>query len=147
MGRESKVTMSERLGLIENKLDALAQSMERGFTAVDHRFVGVDHRFEAVDQRFDAIDQRFEAVDQRFDAIDGRFEAADPRIDQFEARSTIQVESLRDDIQRMGEGYGATLDGIGRALEEIRESLTTKVSDHDRAPENQASRLNAFEKR
>ena len=109
--------MQDRLGNVERKLDALSASS---------------------DQRFEAVDQRFDAMDRRFDAMDGRF-------DRLEAQSTLQVEELRDLVQRAAEGYGATLEHINRRLGEIHESVTRRLDDHDAALENHAKRITTLE--
>jgi tetrahydromethanopterin S-methyltransferase subunit G len=94
-------------------------------------------RLDVVEQKLDALAA---SVDQRFDAVDLRF-------DRLEIQSTLQVEEFRDLVQRTAEGYGATLDHIGRRLDELHQAVTTKFTDHDRVLENHAGRLDAIERR
>jgi DNA anti-recombination protein RmuC len=53
----------QRATWTDERLDDLAQS-------IDRRFDQVDLRFQQVDQRFEQIDRRFEQVDRRFDRVD-----------------------------------------------------------------------------
>ena len=139
---------------IEAKVDALSDSMARGFARADERLDSIDGGFERVDERFDAIDQRFVQVDQRFDAVDQRFarvderfDAVDQRFDGLEQQIKIQTEALREDIQKAAEGYAATLEQISRDLSGVRDSLSTKLGDHESALKDHARRLDVLEKR
>jgi DNA anti-recombination protein RmuC len=53
----------QRATWTDERLDDLAQG-------IDRRFDQVDRRFEQMDQRFEQIDRRFEQVDRRLDRID-----------------------------------------------------------------------------
>jgi hypothetical protein len=50
----------------DERLDDLAQRMDRGFDRLDARFERLDIRFERLDAR---IDDRFDAMNARFDAM------------------------------------------------------------------------------
>jgi predicted nuclease with TOPRIM domain len=68
----------------DERLDDLANRMDRGFDRLDARFEKFESRMEA---RFDRIDDRFERIDERFERVDARFE-------RFEARMTSRFEWL-----------------------------------------------------
>ena len=86
--------LETRLLRVEAKLDALTESVDVRFGAVDeaiaeqrqytefafHQVVG---RFDQVDGRFGQVDRRFDQVDGRFDQVDGRFNGLDRKLDQF----------------------------------------------------------------
>jgi len=53
----------QRATWTDERLDDLAQG-------IDRRFDQVDRRFEEIDRRFEQVDRRFEQVDRRLDRID-----------------------------------------------------------------------------
>ena len=104
--------LPERQQIMEQKLDALAVSVDTRFEQVDARFAHVDRRFDEVgaaiaeqrayteyvyeklNQKMDAgfakvdagfgnADARFDKVDARFDKVDGRFARLERKIDQI----------------------------------------------------------------
>ena len=107
--------LTERVQVVEQKLEhltttvtELSASVDRGFKAVDEAFLEqrqytefcfmrleakmdagferVDARFRQIDARFEQIDERFEQIDARFEQIDARFEQIDARFEQIDAR-------------------------------------------------------------
>ena len=55
---------------IDQKLQALSDTVDRGFEALDKRFESIDKRFEATDTRIEAADTKFESIDNRLDRIE-----------------------------------------------------------------------------
>ena len=77
----------DTLGIaLSARIDALDQTLDRGFEAIDRRFDAIDRRFDGVDGRFETIDRRFELIDRRFEMIDRRFETIDRRFETIDRR-------------------------------------------------------------
>jgi ABC-type transporter Mla subunit MlaD len=70
-------------GSLEQKVDALSDSVARLAATTDARFEQVDARFEQVDARFEQVDARFDQVDRRLDQVDLRLGHVDRRLDQI----------------------------------------------------------------
>lgn len=102
-----RVTVEERVTVVEVKLNALTaaiqdvkdavlslerrmnqrfdemnEKFDQRFAQVDQRFEQVDRRLDQMDRRFDQMDLRFEQIDLRFEQIDRRFEAITQRFDR-----------------------------------------------------------------
>ena len=71
---------------IDQAFGTLSAEMQSGVRRVDGRFDHVHRRFEQVNERFDQIDQRFDQIDQRFGQIDSRFGQIDSRFGQMDSR-------------------------------------------------------------
>lgn len=85
-----------RIGRVEEKLDALTQSVDAGF--VEQRgyteFAFDSLRGEMI-RRFGDVDARFDGVDARFDSMDTRFDRLERKLDQFidtQSRTNALVE-------------------------------------------------------
>jgi len=65
---------SHRFGTLEERIDLLAISTQRGFTWVAEHFAKVDQRFSAMDKRFDGVDKRLDGIDHRLGRIETRVE-------------------------------------------------------------------------
>jgi len=74
----------------DDRLDDLANRMDRGFDRVDADIrelrtetksefalfrTEVDRRFDKVDERFDKVDESFEKVDEKFERVHGRLDS------------------------------------------------------------------------
>jgi archaellum component FlaC len=78
----------------DDRLDDLANRMDRGFDRVDKdtRELRAETKSEfalvrgAMCERFDKVDARFDKVDARFAGVDARFEKVDARFEQIDAR-------------------------------------------------------------
>jgi hypothetical protein len=90
--------LSERVQVIEQKLDTLGVSVDTRFAEVDRRFDGVgaaiaeqraytEYVYEKLDQKMDAgfakVDAGFAKVDADFAKVDGRFARLERKIDQI----------------------------------------------------------------
>jgi hypothetical protein len=62
----------------------------------------------------DFLGGQFERIDARFDAIDHRFDALEERA----VRMEVGLESLRHDVQILGEGLSATNQRLDRYHED-----------------------------
>ena len=93
--------LETRVGRLEESLDALARTIDKGFDGVDAAFLDlrnyIEHAFgtlsaemqsgiRRVDGRFDQIHGRFEQINKRFDQIDERFGQVDLGFDQMDSR-------------------------------------------------------------
>jgi hypothetical protein len=119
-GAMERDALTERVQVIEVKLDGLTESVETLKGSVDQRFDAVDQRFDAVDRRFEAVDRRFEAVDRRFDALDRRLDEMGRAADEahLEQRQYTEFVFTRLDT-KMDAGF-ARVDGhIGRLERKI----------------------------
>ena len=52
-----------RTNWTDERMDDLAQGIDRRFEQVDRRFEQVDLRFEQVDRRFDQVDRRLDRIE------------------------------------------------------------------------------------
>jgi tRNA A-37 threonylcarbamoyl transferase component Bud32 len=100
---------------LEQKVDALVESvgtlkkaMEEGFNAVDQRFNGVDQRFNAVDQRLGGIDQRLGGIDQRLDGVDKKLGKLAVDLDEVKAVSKLGLEGLEGLRESMTASFNKT---------------------------------------
>jgi len=81
--------LPERVERVENKLDALAESVDKRFDRVDRRFADIDQQFLEVREHF--VEQR-QYIDFAYDKLDKRmtegFSRLERKFDQFiDARS------------------------------------------------------------
>jgi uncharacterized protein (DUF3084 family) len=53
----------QRATWTDERLDDLAQGIDRRFDQVDSRFDQLDRRFEQVDRRFEQVDRRFDRIE------------------------------------------------------------------------------------
>jgi septal ring factor EnvC (AmiA/AmiB activator) len=108
-----------RVGVVEQKLDALAASTDARLAQVDARFDQVDARFGQVDRRFAQVDRRFQQleanIERRFEQVDEAFleqrrytefayERLDAKMDAGFARLETKIDGLagvRGDIGRL----------------------------------------------
>jgi len=61
---------SHRFGTLEERIDLLAISTQRGFTWVAEHFAKVDQRFSAMDKRLDGIDHRLGRIETRVEDLE-----------------------------------------------------------------------------
>jgi len=90
----------------------------------------LDQRFGAIDQRFGTLDQRLKdlrwEMNQRFEKVDERFDQADGRFDSLEERvhlSGVVVESLRDELRVVAEGFMGYSDQMEKHSAEVDRKL------------------------
>ena len=94
-----------RVKRVEQKLDALSDSVDRRFSDVNERFDSVDKRFADVDKRFDDIDKRFDEVSEHFteqrqytefafDTLRGEMVAGLTRLERLIAANTSGLARL-----------------------------------------------------
>jgi predicted nuclease with TOPRIM domain len=76
-----------------------------------------------------------------------KVDANAPRLDRFEHTfaSKVEIENLRDLVQRSAEGFGATLARIERGVTELHREWQPKWEDHDRALRGHARRITRLE--
>ena len=86
-------------------VEARFTGTDNRLTGIDQRFDGVDQRLDGIDKRFDGVDDRFAGIDQRFDGIDQRFDGVDQRFDELKSQLKTEIESVRDDIRIVAEGF------------------------------------------
>lgn len=95
--------LGRRIGRVEEKLDALGQSVDTAFVeqreytefAFDRLATEMRASFGHVDARFNSIDGRFNSVDGRFNSVDARFDRLERKLDQFidtQSRTNSLVE-------------------------------------------------------
>lgn len=58
-----------QFGILDAKLDKIADSMDQRFRAVDKKFNTIDQRFNHVDQRFDAVEENFKTLNTKIDGV------------------------------------------------------------------------------
>jgi phosphopentomutase len=72
-------------------------------------------------------------------------------IDRFEERAEkrmqMHFENLEGTVRLAAEGYGATLEGIDRRLEELNQKFDTKFGDHDLVLADHGKRISNLEQR
>ena len=90
-GLVSEDRFKDNVGGLRSDVKTLAESMYRGFDAMDKRFDTVDKRFEAVDRRFEDVNRRFEDVNKRFEVVDKRFVDVNNRLDENGKRTTTMM--------------------------------------------------------
>jgi len=83
----------------------------------------LDQRFGAIDQRFGTIDQRLKdlrwEMNQRFEKVDNRFESLEEKVHL----SGVVVESLRDELRVVAEGFMGYSDQMEKHSAEVDRKL------------------------
>jgi chromosome segregation ATPase len=128
--------MQERFERLEQKVDHLGDKVER-----------LEGQVETLGVKVDANTEKIDALTKNIDANTEKIDANTERLDRFERTfaSKIEIENLRDLVQRSAEGFGATLDRIERGIAEIRGDWQQKWEDHDRVLRDHARRITALE--
>ena len=81
--------VKKRKQTIDSKIDNLAQSVARGFAAVDKRF---DKMQSDVDNRFDSIQTQ---MNERFDKVDSRLNTLEALL------ASNRIERLEDSMRQV----------------------------------------------
>jgi outer membrane murein-binding lipoprotein Lpp len=125
--------MQERFERLEQKVDGLADEVKA---------IGV--KLEANTER---LDQKVNSLADEVKAVGVKLDANTERLDHFERTfaSKIEIENLRDLVQRSAEGFAASLDRIERGVTETRRDWQLKWEDHDRVLRDQARRITTLE--
>src|SRR5688500_15465733 len=120
--------MQERFERLEQKVDSLADEVNT---------IGVK-----LDANTERLDQKVESLADEVRTIGVKVEANTERLDRFERTfaSKIEIENLRDLVQRSTEGFAATLDRIERGVTELGREWEPKWEDHDRVLRDHARR-------
>jgi chromosome segregation ATPase len=105
--------MQDRLERVETKIDALASVV----TTLDGRVFNLEGKVSTLDHKVTRLDEKVSSIDDK--------------VAQLGAKIDIQVEGLRELVQRTAEGYSATLDSMVRELADFRSEIRVKTSDTD----------------
>ena len=110
----------------------------------------VDHLGEKVDHLGDEIDRmasEVKTVAAEVKTVAAKVDAHGERLDRFERTfaSKIEIENLRDLVQRSAEGFAATLDRIERGVTETRRDWQLKWEDHEGVLRDHARRITRLE--
>ena len=104
-------------------------------------------RFERLEQNVEAVGNKVDALDSKVSALDTRFDGLERKIDELDRRfaSKADFEQIREDIQKLGEGYDAGLKGLSRQMADINRNWDDRHSVHDLAIRNHEKRLAKLE--
>jgi hypothetical protein len=69
------------------------------------------------------------------------------KVDRLDTKVDVQIEHVRDDMRRLGESFGGTLEHIDRRLLEILTEVRTNTGDHDLVLRDHGGRITALERR
>jgi septal ring factor EnvC (AmiA/AmiB activator) len=61
--------------VVEEKVDELAETVQKGFSEMEERFNGVDRRFTSVEARLDKVETSLTTVERKLDRTDGKVNA------------------------------------------------------------------------
>ena len=108
---------------------------------------GMQERLERLEQKVDQLDGKVQQLTAEVKTVGAKVDANTERLDRVERTfaSKIEIENLRDLVQRSAEGFGATLDRIERGVNEIRREWQLKWEDHDHILRDHARRITRLE--
>lgn len=93
------------------------------------------------------LDEKFDRLDEKVDRLDERVERVEGKVDELDKSTKVEFEHVREDIQKLGEGYDAGLKSISRQIQALDKKWTAKWSTHDLALKNHARRISTLEQR
>ena len=96
---------------------------------MNERLVRVEEKVDALADKVDELTVKFEGLTVKFDGL------------------TVQFENVREDIQKLGEGYEQGLNAISRQISEMDRRWADKWSTHDLAITDHGKRITALEQR
>ena len=91
------------------------------------------------------LEERFDGLGKKVDRLPTRDELAGFK-DEIIKNFRILAEDAKQSAKNAAEGYGGTLEKIGRDLAELKQDMVTKFSDHDKALANHSQRLATVER-
>ena len=115
--------MNERLVRVEGKVDALADKVD----VLSNRVDGLSDGVDGLSDRVDVLSHSVDALSRKFDGL------------------TVQFENVREDIQKLGEGYEQGLNAISIQISEMDRRWADKWSTHDLAVMDHGKRITALE--
>ncbi len=82
--------------VVEEKVDELAETVQKGFSEMEERFNGVDRRFTSVEARLDKVETSLTTVERKLDRTDGKERAeAKPFVDAMAAKYKEQQKKTK----------------------------------------------------
>ena len=91
------------------------------------------------------MDPQFQEVVQEINkSLDERFVGLEERLKN---QAKMNMEELKTDVKWAAEGYGATLEGIERRLDDLNKKMDAKLADHDGILDVHNKRITALETR
>jgi hypothetical protein len=131
-------------------MEVTLQDVAAQVAAIAKQLEKLDRLDQLVDReefarRLDQVVDREEFA-RRLDRLVDREEFAQLE-ERLKQQAKIYRESLGDDLKKLAEGYGGTLEAIERRLADMKKLLDTRLSDHDLALTNHAKRITALEER
>lgn len=88
--------LGRRIGRVEEKLDALGQSVDTAFVEQrEYTEFAFDRLATEMRASFGHVDARFNSIDGRFNSVDARFDRLERKLDQFidtQSRTNSLVE-------------------------------------------------------
>jgi chromosome segregation ATPase len=139
-------TMLERLERIETRLDGVEVRLD----GVEVRLDRVEVRLDRVEVRLDRVEVRLDRVETKVDGLSADVKDLGARVDGLAARTgrvEIQLEDLRETVDKFTNTMGARFDAIDRRLEENQKQFMAKVLDHERVLANHSQRITTLERR
>ena len=91
----------------------------------------------------DDMNERLVRVEEKVDALSDRVDGLSDKFDGL----TIHFEKVREDIQKLGEGYEQGLNAISRQISDMDQRWAEKWSTHDLAIKDHGIRFTALEQR
>ena len=91
----------------------------------------------------DNMNERLVRVEEKVDALADKVDELTVKFDGL----TVQFENVREDIQKLGEGYEQGLNAISRQISEMDRRWAEKWSTHDLAITDHGTRITALEQR
>lgn len=81
------------------------------------------------------------------DDMNERLVRVESKVDGLSDKFDIQFEKVREDIQKLGEGYEQGLKAISRQISDLDRRWAAKWSPHDLAIKDHGKRITALEQR
>ena len=91
--------------------------------------------------------EHLKRLEAKVDRLDTKVDRLDTKVDRLDTKVDVQIEHVRDDMRRLGESFGGTLEHIDRRLLEILTEVRTKTGDHDLVLRDHGGRITALERR
>ena len=101
---------------------------------MNERLVRVEEKVDALSDKVDALSDRVDTLSDRVDGLSDKFDGL-----------TIHFEKVREDIQKLGEGYEQGLNAISRQISDMDQRWAEKWSTHDLAITDHGKRITALE--
>jgi archaellum component FlaC len=121
--------------------------MQERFERLEHKVDHLGDKVSRVASELETVAAEVKTVAAEVKTVAAKVDVQTERLDRFERTfaSKVEIENLRDLVQRSAEGFAATLDRIERGVTETRRDWQLKWEDHDRVLRDHGRRITRLE--